>query len=215
MSEPATVRVLLVDDHVVVRRGFRMLLESQPGVTVVAEAGDGERALAEFDQSLPDVMMLDLSMPGMGGLETLRRLLSAHPDAKVLVLSAHENAAYARRVLQAGALGYLTKRTAPEELIRALLLVASGRVWLDPAIAQDLALHDLEGHPGATGALSRREFTVFLELARGRTVKEIAADLCLSAGTVGTHLYNVKQKLGASNQAEITLIAVRNGLIDP
>ena len=215
MSVAAAIRVMLVDDHVVVRRGFRMLLEACRDIEVVAEAGDGEHALAAYPDSAPDVVVLDLSMPGVGGLEALRRLLVSHPGAKVLVLSAHENVAYARRVMKAGALGYLTKRTAPEELVRALPVVAAGRIYLDRGIAQDLAIRELDGNPGATEALSRREFTVFLSLARGQTVKQIAANLNLSTGTVGTHLYNIKQKLGVSNQAEMTLIAVRNGLIDP
>jgi two-component system invasion response regulator UvrY len=211
----STVRVMLVDDHAIVRRGFRLLLDACADVEVVAEAGDGEQAIAGYAAAAPDVVVMDLSMPGMGGLEALRRLLLRYPDAKVLVLSAHENAAYARRALKAGASGYLTKRTAPEELIKALPVAASGRLFLDREIAQQMVAGTLQGNPEAIETLSRREFTVFLELARGRSVKQVAQDLSVSAGTVGTHLYNIKQKLGVGNQAEMALIAVRNGLIDP
>lgn len=211
----AVLRVMLVDDHAVVRQGFRMLLDACEGFSVVAEVGDGEQALADYADTNPDIVVMDLSMPGMGGFEALRRLLAKAPDARVLVLSAHENAAYARRVLKAGALGYLTKRTAPEELLKALPIVAGGQLYLDAAIARQLATADLDGNPGALETLSRREFTVFLELARGRSVKQIAVELSLSTATVGTHLYNVKQKLAVNNQAELTLIAMHNGLIQP
>lgn len=215
MSPLDPIRVMLVDDHVVVRYGFRMLLEASPGFSVVSEAGSGEQANREFEEAAPDVVVLDLSMPGAGGLETLRRLRSHHPDVRVLVLSAHEEAAYARHALKAGAQGYLTKRTAPEELIAALRAVAAGRMYLDATVARVLALGSLDGAPGAIDALSEREFTVFLELARGHSVNQIAAGLSLSSSTVGTHLYNIKQKLGAGNQSELTLIAIRNGLIEP
>lgn len=215
MSVSASIRVMLVDDHAVVRRGFRMLLDSCPDLKVVAEAGSGEQAIECLDDAAPDVVVLDLSMPGIGGIETLRRLLAHHADVRVLVLSAHEDAAYARRALQAGARGYLSKRTAPEELIEALRAIGAGRVYLDAALARALALSSLGGVPGAIDALSGREFTVFLELARGRSVNQIATLLSLSPSTVGTHLYNIKQKLGAANQSELTLMALHNGLIEP
>lgn len=215
MIAPAPLRVMLVDDHAVVRRGFRMLLESCPDITVVAESGSGEQAIRSLDAVATDVVVLDLSMPGIGGLETLRRLLAREGALRVLVLSAHEDPAYARRALKAGARGYLTKRTAPEELIEALRAIGAGRAYLDAALARALAVSGLDGSPGAIDALSGREFTVFLELARGRSVNQIAALLSLSPSTVGTHLYNIKQKLGAANQSELTLMALHNGLIEP
>lgn len=215
MSASVPIRVMLVDDHAVVRYGFRMLLDAYPGFTVVAEADNGEQAIQRLDESAPDVVVLDLSMPGIGGLETLRRLLAHHAGTRVLVLSAHEDAAYARRALKTGAQGYLTKRTAPEELIEALRTVAAGRVYLDASLANVLAIGNLGGAPGAIAALSEREFTVFLKLAHGLSVHQVAERLSLSPSTVGTHLYNIKQKLGAGNQSELTLIAIRNGLIEP
>jgi len=132
----------------------------------------------------------------------------------VLVLSAHEDTAHLKRVLKVGALGYLSKRSAPEDLIGAVRAVAEGRVYLDADVARKLAMQDLNGAPTPVEALSEREFTVFIQLARGQSVNQIAETLRLSPNTIGTHLYNIKQKLGANNQAELALIAVRNGLIE-
>ena len=208
------LRIMLVDDHAVVRMGFRLLLDTTNDLRVVAECGSGEEALQRFADVAPDVVVLDLSMEGMGGLETLSRLLAKWPAARVLVLSAHEDTAHPRRALTAGALGYLTKRSAAEALIEAIRQVAAGRVFLEPALAQELAVARM-GNPGnPVEALSAREFEVFMMLARGRSVNEIAELLFLSPRTVGTHLYNIKQKLGAGNSAELTLIAIRNGLIE-
>jgi two-component system invasion response regulator UvrY len=214
MPMSAKIRVMLVDDHAVVRVGFRMLLSASADIEVAAEASSGEMAYQCYAEVHPDVVIMDLSMPGMGGIETVRRLLLRDGGARVLVLSAHEDAAHPKRVLKAGALGYLSKRTAPEELIEAVRAVAAGRVYLAADIAQKLAIQDMSGNHGAVEALSEREFGVFLQLARGQSVSHIAEVLSLSPNTVGTHLYKIKQKLGAANQAELTLIAMRNGLIE-
>lgn len=208
------LRILLVDDHAVVRMGFRLLLETTPDLRVVAECGSGEEALRRYAEAAPDVVVLDLSMDGMGGLETLSRLLAKAPEARVLVLSAHEDSSHPRRALQAGALGYLTKRSAAEALIEAIRQVAARRVYLEPALAQEIAVASLGAPANPVDALTAREFEVFLMLARGKAVAEIADVLFLSPRTVGTHLYNIKQKLGAGNAAELTLIALRNGLLD-
>ena len=205
---------MLIDDHAVVRVGFRMLLSISPDIEVVGEADSGESAYQQFEQVRPDVAVMDLSMPGMGGIEAVRRLIARDKSVRVLALSAHEDTAHPRRVLKAGALGYLSKRGAPEELLDAVRAVAAGRIYLDAEIARKLAMHDLGGGPNSVEALSEREFAVFIQLARGQSVQRIAEILSLSPNTVGTHLYNIKQKLGAGNQAELTLIAVRNGLIE-
>lgn len=207
-------RAMLVDDHAVVRVGFRMLLQAASDIEVVAEADSGEAACLRYAEAAPDVVVMDLAMPGMGGIEAVRRILSRSPRARILVLSAHEDTAYARRVLKAGALGYLSKRSAPDVLIEAVRAVAAGQRYLDSAIAQRLAVDDLSGGADPVKALSGREFEVFVQLARGLSVAQIADNLKLSPNTVGTHLYNVKQKLGAANQAELTLIALHHGLID-
>jgi two-component system, NarL family, invasion response regulator UvrY len=208
------IRVMLVDDHAVVRVGFRMLLEASGDIEIVGEAESGETAYQRFPELKPDVVVLDLAMPGMGGIETVRKLVAREAHVRVLVLSAHEDTVHLKRVLNAGALGYLSKRTAPEDLIGAVRAVAEGRVYIDRELAAKLALHDLNGAPSPADALSEREFTVFIQLARGQSVNQIAETLRLSPNTVGTHLYNVKQKLGANNQAELALIAVRSGLIE-
>jgi two-component system invasion response regulator UvrY len=210
------IRVLLVDDHAVVRTGFRLLLQSLADVSVVAEAESGEAACQRYLELTPDVVVMDLAMPGMGGMEALRRIRARHPQARVLALSAHDDPMHARRALQEGALGYLSKRSAPETLVEAVTTVAGGRRYLDAALAQKLALAEIEGAAKPLiEQLSEREFDVFIRLARGATVQKIAEDLKLSASTVGTHLYNIKQKLQVANQSELTLLAIRHGLIEP
>jgi two-component system invasion response regulator UvrY len=208
------ISVLLVDDHTVVRTGFRLLLESTPDVRVIAEADSGEAACRRYEETTPDIVVLDLSMPGIGGLETLRRIRARNPSAKMLALSAHDDVMHARRALRQGALGFLSKRTAPETLLEAVRTVAAGQRYIDPRLAQEIALADVSGALSPVELLSEREFEVFMRLANGAAVQRIATELNLSASTVGTHLYNIKQKLQVSNQAELTLVALRAGLIE-
>jgi two-component system invasion response regulator UvrY len=208
------IRVLLVDDHAVVRVGFRLLLQASNQVMVVAEADSGETAYQRFIDTDVDVVVLDISMPGMGGLEALRRIRARDAKARVLALSAHDDPMHARRALRMGALGFLSKRSAPEVLLEAVRTVAAGKRYIDPSLAQEVALAEMDGGDSPIDKLSEREFEVFIRLARGATVQRVAEDLKVSASTVGTHLYNVKQKLGATNQAELTLIAIRHGLIE-
>jgi two-component system invasion response regulator UvrY len=211
----AVIRVLLVDDHAVVRTGFRLLLQSRAEFAVIAEADSGEAACQIYADLHPDVVVMDLAMPGMGGLEALRRIRARQPPARVLALSAHDDPIHARHALREGALGFLSKRSAPEALWDAVSAVAAGRRYIDAALAQKLALEEFNGGPKSPiERLSEREFEVFVRLAGGATVQRIAQDLKLSASTVGTHLYNIKQKLDVDNQSELTLIAVRHGLIE-
>jgi two-component system, NarL family, invasion response regulator UvrY len=206
----ARIAVMLVDDHAVVRMGFRLLIDAAPDMRVVAEAESGEDAVRGIEEARADVVILDISMPGIGGLEAVHRILARAPQARILVLSAHEDAMHARRALKAGAAGYLTKRSAAEALIEAIREVFQGRSFLEPQIARqlELAADPLE-------RLSEKEFKVFLALAGGQSVQDIAAVMSLSPSTVGTHLYNIKQKLGAANSAELALIAMRAGLLTP
>ena len=206
---------MLVDDHAVVRMGFRLLLDAAPDMRVVAEADSGEEAMRRLDEARPEVVVMDISMPGIGGLEAVRRILAKVPGARILVLSAHEDAMHARRVLKAGAAGYLTKRSAAEALIQAIREVCQGKTFLEPQIARELALRQVAGAAEPLDTLSEKEFKVFLALAGGQSVQDIAAVMSLSPSTVGTHLYNIKQKLGASNSAELALIAMRAGLLTP
>lgn len=209
------IRVLLVDDHAVVRMGFRLLLQSHADMSVIAEAESGEIACQRYAELHPDVVVMDLAMPGMGGLQALRRILAHDPQARVLTLSAQDDPMHARRALREGALGFLSKRSAPEALLEAVGAIATGQRYIDKDLAQKLALDDIEGAAKSViDRLSEREFEVFIRLARGATVQRIAEDLSLSPSTVGTHLYNVKQKLRVSNQSELTLIAIRERLIE-
>lgn len=209
------INVMLVDDHAVVRMGFKMLLESASEIKVIAEAENGENAIKNYVEFKPDVVVMDITMPGIGGMEAIDRILAKDSNAKILVLSAHEDSVHPKRVLNAGAMGYLTKRSAAEELIKAIRTVASGKKYIEASIAQQMAIQQLSGEQNPVDVLSEREFEVFMSLAKGKTTNEIAETLFLSPRTVGTHLYNIKQKLNANNSAEIALIAMRSGLIDP
>lgn len=209
------INVMLVDDHAVVRMGFKMLLESASEIKVIAEAENGEIAIKNYMEFKPDVVVMDITMPGIGGMEAIDRILAKDSNAKILVLSAHEDSVHPKRVLNAGAMGYLTKRSAAEELIKAIRTVASGKKYIEAIIAQQMAIQQLSGEQNPVDVLSEREFEVFMSLAKGKTTNEIAETLFLSPRTVGTHLYNIKQKLNANNSAEIALIAMRSGLIDP
>ena len=208
------INVMLVDDHAVVRMGFKMLLESDADIKVIAEAESGEQSIRRYVEHKPDVVVMDITMPGIGGLEAIERILAKDNMAKILVLSAHEDSVHPKRVLNAGAMGYLTKRSAAEELIKAIRTVASGKKYLEASVAQQMAIQQLSGDQNPVDVLSPREFEVFMALAKGKTTNEIAETLFLSPRTVGTHLYNIKQKLNANNSAEIALIAMRSGLLD-
>jgi two-component system invasion response regulator UvrY len=208
------IRVMLVDDHAVVRMGFRLLLQGCDDIEVVGECDSGEQALRMIGVGSADVVVMDLSMPGIGGLEAVRRLRARDAQLQILVLSAHEDTAHPQRALKSGAAGYLCKRSAADALIEAVRAVAAGRRYIDPAIAHKLALAQIGADANPVDALSEREFEVFVQLARGKSVADIATALSLASSTVGTHLYSIKQKLGANNQAELTLIAVRWGLIE-
>lgn len=205
--------VLLADDHAIVRKGFRLLLEGA-GAARVLEADCGETALTLFEQAAPDVLVMDISMPGMGGLAALARLLAHRPGARVLMLSAYHESIVPMRALKAGALGYLSKRCQPDELVRAVRQVGQGRRYIDPELAQAVALANLSGDADPASTLTEKEMQVFMQLAQGRSVNAVAQDFHLSPSTVGTHLYHIKQKLNISNGAEMTMVALRSGLLD-
>ncbi len=202
------IRVMLVDDHPVVRAGLGRLLEAA-GEQVVAEANDGEAAYRLYGEVAPDVVVLDLSLPGMSGLETARRLLTRYDGARIVVVSIHDNPAMLARALKAGVVGYLTKQTAPATLIDAVRAAARGAMAIDPVLA--------ESAPGGVGdlleRLTPREFEVFRLLAEGRGVGEIAELLYISPKTVGVHQTRIFHKLNVGNVAQLTLLAVRHGVI--
>ena len=206
--------VLLVDDHDLVRAGFRRLLEDEGKLTVVAEANSGEQAVEMYIKHQPDVVIMDISMPGIGGIGAIERIVVRDSGARILVLSVHEDSVFTARALKAGAKGFIPKRSAPEEMIKAVEQVAQGYTFIDPVIAQQIAMQKLQGLDNALDVLSQREFDVFRLLAEGKTVNDIADTLSLSPKTIGTHYTNIKQKLGASNSAELARLAIRSGLLD-
>ncbi len=208
------INVMLVDDHAVVRFGFRMLLDATEDIRVVAEAESAEIAYQLIPTAKPDVIVMDISLGGTMGVEATRRIVARDKMARVLGLSSHEDPSYVRYMLKAGALGYLSKRSAPDELMHAIRQVAEGRMYIDSQLSQRMALEEFNGEKSPIEVLSEREFGVFIQLAKGSSVNQIAEMLSISPRTVGTHLYNVKQKLGVANQAELALIAVRHGLIE-
>ena len=207
------IRILLVDDHAVVRSGYHRYLERSEDLVVVAEAANAEQGYAEFRRHEPDVSIVDLSMPGAGGLTLIRRIVACEPLARVLVFSMHEDAVFAARSLQAGARGYVTKNSEPETLIEAVRRICAGRIFLSPDIAQRLALGS--GDTGPLAVLSAKEFEVFRLIAEGRSLADIAAALSLSQKTVANYQALIKEKLNASTTAALVHIALRNGVITP
>lgn len=208
------LKIMLVDDHEVVRAGYRRLLENTGEMQVVAEAASGEEAYQLYQKIHPQVVVMDLSMPGMGGLETIRRLLVYDPKAKILVFSVHENEIFLRRALDAGALGYLTKRSASQTMVAAVHQIAQGK----PFIGQEMLpylMKRVELEDNTVGELSPREFEIFLLLAEGKSVNEIADTINLSPKTVSNHLTNIKNKLNVASIAELTRLAIRRGLLEP
>lgn len=213
MSDNKTT-VLLVDDHELVRAGFRRLLEDGDKLVVVAEAGSGEQAVQDYMKYHPDVVVMDISMPGIGGIGAIERIIARSPEARILVLSVHEDGVFTSRALQAGAKGFIPKRSAPEEMIKAVEQVAQGKIFIDPEIAQLIALQKVTGSESIIDTLSQREFEVFSLLAEGKTVNDIADILNLSPKTVGTHHTSIKQKLNVSNSAELARLAIRSGILE-
>jgi DNA-binding NarL/FixJ family response regulator len=210
------VRVLLVDDHAVVREGLKALINSQTDMTVVGEADDGVRAIEAAQRLMPNVLIMDLSMPNMGGAEATLSVREKCPDVKVLALTVHAERSYLRQLLSAGASGYVLKRAASEELVRAVRVVAAGGVYIDPTVAGSIVEEYLDGPPEAepsASALSEREHDVVVRIARGYTNKEIAADLELSVKTVETYKARVAEKLGLRTRVDIVRWASRNGLL--
>lgn len=209
------IRVLVVDDHAVVREGIKRLLAEAHNITVTGEAGDGTELLARVNQDEYDVVLMDLAMPGPSGLDTLEELRSRKPNLPVLILSMYPEDQYAVRTLTAGASGYINKGSPPERLAEAIRIVASGRRYISDGVAQLLALHvDTVSDRSAHHSLSKREFQVMCLIASGKTVGEIADDLTLSVKTVSTYRTRVLEKLGLRHNAEIIRYALKHELVE-
>lgn len=193
--------VLLVDDHAVVREGYRRLLERHGGIAVIGEGADAAGARSLFCELDPQIVVMDVTLPGASGIEVMRHMLLKKPDARVLMFSVHEDAIFAIRAMQAGAFGYVTKASAPHVLVEAVHEVAAGRRYLSPDMAGKLALRDLEG--AKTDALSSREIEVLRMLAQGQSVREIAEFMGLSPKTVANHQSIIKQKLDAHTAIQL------------
>lgn len=211
MAKP--MRILLVDDHAVVRAGFKTLLENQGDLSVVAEAESGEAACRQFIEHAPDVVIMDLSMPGVGGIEAIRRIVSRQSDARVLVFSMHEDTLFVEQALQAGARGYIGKSSAPVVLVEAVRQIASGNIYIDPDIAQRLAFQKTKGTDSPFQALTTREFEIVCLLAEGLSVNAIANRLALSYKTVANYATQIKSKMEVNTTSELTRLAIRHGLV--
>ena len=214
MSERKKIRVLLADDHAVVRAGYRVLLQNTDDIEVVAEADSGERACRAFADLQPDVVVMDLTMPGIGGLEAIRRMVARDANARILVFSMHEDTVFVEQALQAGARGYITKSSAPEILVEAIRELASGKSHIDAEIVQRLAFQKARGKDSPFSNLSTREFEIFCMLAEGLNTSEVAKRLSLSYKTIANYSTQIKGKLNVSTVAEIARLAIRHNIIN-
>jgi len=190
------------------------LLQSSPRLKVVAELDSGEAVNQFCNTNSPDVIIMDMSMPGMGGLEAIRRIKTKNPSLKILVFTMHDGIAFVEQALEAGANGYVVKNNAANVLLEAVLAVGAGKTWLDPALSAQMASgRQSEGRHGVLGTLSRREFQIFCKYAEGRSTQEIAQDLSLSIKTVSNYQTQIKEKLGVHTTADLVKLALSHGVI--
>jgi DNA-binding NarL/FixJ family response regulator len=206
------VTVLLVDDHAVVREGYRRLLERHGDIVVIGEAADAAEAHALFRKLAPQIVVMDITLPGLSGIEAMRRMLDQEPDTRVLIFSMHEDAIFAKRALQAGAFGYVTKASAPGVLVEAVHTIASGKKYLSAAVAQALALRADALDTAASNGLSAREFEVLRQLVQGHSINDIARSMGINPKTVSNHQSVIRQKLGADSAVQLLSIAKKLGL---
>src|SRR5690554_2582973 len=209
------IKVVLVDDHQLVRSGIRRLLDDVEDITVVGEASSGEEALNLVKQSRPEVVLMDVNMPGIGGLEATRKLLRIDENLKIIALTVHVDEPYPSRLMEAGALGYLTKGCDESEIVTAIRTVQRGERFIGADIARQMALSGLSGkNKNPFDKLSQREVQVMMMITRGHKVQEISDVLCLSPKTVSTYRYRLYEKLGVENDVELTHLALRHDMID-
>ncbi len=212
MEKGRTMKILIVDDHPIVRSGLRRLFAAaEPGVEI-AEAADGQEAMAGFRELHPDLVILDLNMPGIGGLEVLSRLRTEDPNVRVLVVSMYDNPTYVARVLSAGARGYISKNAPPEEILEAAGRVAIGRAYIDHEMAQELALEHLQTSASLRGQLSARDVEILRLLAEGNNLTEIAETLGVGYKTIANHCTRLRARLAAPRMADLIRAAISFGL---
>ena len=209
-------RVLIVDDHVLVRTGIEKMLMEADGIEVIGQAADGEEAIRLTRELNPDVVLMDVKMPGIGGVEATRKICKVHPESKVIGLTASGDDTFVQRLLQAGARGYLTKGSSFEEVVRAIRLVASGQHYVDPTVASCLIARDsqTQSGPNPFTQLSEREMQVALMIVNCQKVQEIANSLFVSPRTINTYRYRIFEKLEVRNDVELTHLALRYKLVD-
>jgi two-component system invasion response regulator UvrY len=209
------INVFLVDDHELVRTGIRRILEDVRGIKVVGEAQSGETAVTFCRQHHPDVILMDMNMPGIGGLEATRKILRIRPDVRIIVLTIHCENPFPTKVMQAGAAGYLTKGAAPDEMIQAIRLVHSGQRYISPEIAQQMALSQFaSADENPFKSLSERELQIMMMITKGQKVTDISEQLNLSPKTVNSYRYRLFSKLGINGDVELTHLAIRYGMLD-
>lgn len=209
------IRVFLVDDHDLVRHGIKKLLDDAAGIKVVGEAKSGEEAIKLCKEFEPDLILMDIRMPGIGGLEATRKLLRSHPGIKVLVLSAFEDDLFPSKLLQAGASGYITKGAGVDEMVKAIRAVNAGQRFITPDIAQKIALKHISGQDSSPfELLSQRELQVTMMITNGHKVQIIANKLCVSPKTINSYRYRIFKKLMIHSDVELTHLAIRYGLLD-
>ncbi|MFW5450832.1 MAG: response regulator [Methylophagaceae bacterium] len=209
-----TITIMLVDDHAVVREGYRSLLQKQDNLAVIAEASDGAQAYLRYKEHQPDIVIIDISMPGQGGLETILRIKQFDTTAKILVFSMHQNPTFARQATQAGALGYVTKSSDPAVLIRAIYDVQQNRHTLSADIAQTLVLEKLGAENTALEQLTVREFEILRMLVEAKSTQDIAETLNISPKTVSNSHYIIKRKLAVNSDIELTHLAIKMNVIN-
>lgn len=215
MTEKATIRVFIADDHAIVREGLKQILAESPDIIVAGEAENGLDAIKLFRKSKCHVMLLDISMPDRSGIDVLKQVKKEHPELAVLMLSMHREDQYAIRSLKAGAAGYLTKQSAPKELVTAIRQVAGGQKYVSAALAQELAAAIGDDHEKPLhDALSDREYQTLTMIASGKTVSAIAEELKLSVKTISEYRARLLVKMKLKNSAELTHYAIKNGLIE-
>ncbi|MCS7038055.1 MAG: response regulator transcription factor [Anaerolineae bacterium] len=214
-----TIRVVLVDDHAIVRTGLRMLFQAEPDIAIVGEADSGEAAIAAVTALKPDVVVMDIAMPGMSGIEATRRIKAISPETAVLALTMHEEEPYFFQMLEAGASGYVPKRAAADDLVSAVRVVAQGQVFLYPSLArllvEDYLQRETTGQSEETDLLTPREREVLTLIAQGLTNREIAEALVISVKTVDRHRENIMHKLNLHSRVELVKYAIAKGLIKP